>query len=127
VGALSPIVLSGVIQDWLGTSFGISSPEILWGFAALRDVIIMLALLLAFAVTCHIAPIVRQHFALITPGSVVGTITLSLASLGFALYTANFADYRATYGSIGAVIVLMFCLYIAGLLILFGSEINLLA
>ena len=127
MGALSPIVLSGVIQDWLGTSFGISSPEILWGFAALRDVIIMLALLLAFAVTYDIAPNVRQHFAFITPGSVVGTITLSLASLGFARYTANFVDYRATYGSIGTVIMLMFRLYIAGLVILFGSEINLLA
>jgi membrane protein len=126
VGALSMIVLGGVIQDWLGASFGIRSQEVLWGFAALRYVIIVLALLLAFALTYYLAPNVQQDFAFITPGSVVGTITLIVASLGFAVYTANFADYSATYGSIGAVIVLMFWLYIAGLVILFGSEINVL-
>jgi membrane protein len=49
---------------------------------------------------------------------------LILASLGSAIYTSNFADYSATYGSIGAVIILMLWLYIAGLAILLGSEIN---
>jgi membrane protein len=126
VGALSLIVLGGVIQDWLGASFGIRSQEVLWGFAALRYVIIIVALLLAFALTYYLAPNVKQKFTFITAGSVVGTITLIVASLGFAVYTANFADYSATYGSIGAVIVLMFWLYIAGLVILFGSEINVL-
>lgn len=46
------------------------------------------------------------------------------ASLGFAFYAQNFGDYDATYGSIGAVIVLMLWLYIAGLTILLGSEVN---
>ncbi len=125
VGALSLVVLGGVIQDWIGARLGVSD-ELLWLFAALRYAIIVLALLLAFAITYYIAPNVEQAFTFITPGSVVGTVTLILASLGFAVYTANFADYSATYGSIGAVIVLMFWLYIAGLVILFGSEVNVL-
>jgi membrane protein len=49
---------------------------------------------------------------------------LIVASLLFSFYTANFANYNATYGSIGAMIILMLWLYIAGLVILAGSEVN---
>jgi membrane protein len=70
------------------------------------------------------APNVERRFAFITPGSALAASLLIAASLGFSFYTRNFADYNATYGSIGAVIVLMLWLYIAGLVILVGSEIN---
>jgi membrane protein len=66
----------------------------------------------------------RAEVLLHTPGSISGVTVLIVASLVFAAYTSNFADYSRTYGSIGAVIVLMFWLYIAGLVILLGSEIN---
>lgn len=123
LGALSLVVAGGVIQEWIGSRFGFSAGLLLF-FAVLRWVIIVLALLLAFALTYYLAPNVEQKFMFITPGSVIATILLVLASLGFAYYTNNFGDYDATYGSIGAVIVLMLWLYIAGLVILFGSEIN---
>ncbi len=49
---------------------------------------------------------------------------LAAASIGFRIYVTNFAEYSATYGSLGAVITLMLWLYITGLVILLGSEIN---
>jgi membrane protein len=67
---------------------------------------------------------VEQSFRFVTPGSTLGTALLAAASAAFGWYAANFGDYDATYGSIGAVIVLMLWLYIAGLVILLGSEIN---
>lgn len=67
---------------------------------------------------------VDAKFKFITAGSVVGVVVLVVASLAFAWYTRSFGNYSATYGSVGAVIVLMMWLYIAGLAILFGSEIN---
>ncbi len=48
----------------------------------------------------------------VTAGSVFATIMWLLASAGFSLYVANFANYDKFYGSLGAVIVLMFWLYI---------------
>lgn len=125
IGALSLVVLGGTIQGWLGERLGFSS-ALLWVFAAVRWVIIALGLLLAFALIYYLAPNVEQKFVFITPGSVMGAVLLIVASLGFAFYTTNFADYDATYGSIGAVIVLMFWLYLTGLVILLGSEINVL-
>jgi membrane protein len=123
IGAFALIVLGGVIEAWLQSRFGLGD-AILMFFAAFRWVVIFLAMMLAFSMIYRYAPNVEQKFAFITPGSVVGVLLLVLASLAFSLYTANFADYDATYGSIGAVIVLMMWLYITGLVILIGSEIN---
>jgi membrane protein len=123
IGAFSLVVLGGIIQDWIGNRYGFSD-ALLAFFAAFRWVMIVLALLLGFALIYRYAPNVEQRFAFVTPGSVIGVLLLIAASLGFALYTRNFGDYDATYGSIGAVIMLMLWLYITGLVILIGSEIN---
>jgi membrane protein len=123
IGAFSLIVLGGIIEDWLGSRFGFGDVLIMF-FAVFRWIVIVLALLLGFAMIYRFAPNVEQKFSFITPGSVLGVVLLIIVSLGFAIYTSNFADYSATYGSIGAVIILMLWLYIAGLVILVGSEIN---
>jgi membrane protein len=123
IGAFSLIVLGGVIEDWMGTQLGFSD-WLITVFAIFRWLVIVFAMLLGFAMIYRYAPNVEQKFAFITPGSVFGVIMLIVVSLGFAIYTRNFADYSATYGSIGAVIILMLWLYIAGLVILIGSEIN---
>jgi len=123
IGAFSLIVFGGIIQDWIGARFGFSD-ALLAFFAVFRWVVILIALLSGFAMIYRFAPNVRLKFALITPGSLFGVTVLIAASLVFDAYTSHFADYSATYGSIGAVIVLMLWLYIAGLVILVGSEIN---
>ncbi len=47
-----------------------------------------------------------------------------IASVAFSVYVNNFGSYNATYGSIGAVIVLLLYLYISSLTILFGATLN---
>lgn len=123
VGAFTLIVAGGLLQDWLGARMGVSQP-LLMLFAVFRWVMIVAALLLGFALIYYFGPDVEQDFKFVSPGAFLGVVLLIIASIGFAIYTANFADYSATYGSIGAVIVLMLWLYVAGLVILVGSEIN---
>jgi membrane protein len=135
VGSFALIVFGGVLQNWLGgwlamTSWG-ASPEarevLLFAFSAFRWIVIALLLLMAFALTYYFGPDVEQRFRFISPGSVMGVVVLALASLVFRIYVTHFGNYAATYGSLGAVIILMLWLYIAGLVILFGSEVNALA
>ena len=47
-----------------------------------------------------------------------------LLTLGFGLYVANFGNYNATYGSLGAVVILLTWLYLSSYILLFGAELN---
>ena len=79
---------------------------------------------LAIALIFYYAPDAEQDWVWITPGSVLATLLWLLASVAFRFYVTNFADYNATYGSLGGVIVLMLWFYISSLAILIGAEMN---
>jgi membrane protein len=60
----------------------------------------------------------------ITPGSATATVAWLAATFGFGLYVANFGDYNATYGSLGAVVVFLTWLYLTAYIVLLGAELN---
>ena len=60
----------------------------------------------------------------LSPGVVVAVVLWLLVSLGFRLYLHFFNSYSATYGSLGALIILMFWFYLTGAAILLGGEVN---
>jgi membrane protein len=60
----------------------------------------------------------------VSPGAVLATVAWLLASLLFSLYAANFGRYNETYGSLGAVIVVMLWLFLTVLVVLLGAELN---
>ena len=72
----------------------------------------------------YFLPDVKQKFKFITPGSVIGTVVSLLGTWGFSVYAGNFGSYNVTYGSIGAVIVLLTWFYITGFIFLMGAEMN---
>jgi membrane protein len=80
LGAFSLIVLGGIVQDWIGNQFGFTS-ALLAFFIVFRWVIIVLALLLAFAIVYHYAPNVERSFKLVTPGSIFAVVMLILHRL----------------------------------------------
>lgn len=123
VTAFALIVMGGQLQSWLGAQYGLSE-GVLMAFAVLRWIIIIAMILLTFGILYYWGPNVEQKFAFITPGAVFGTLVIALASLAFSFYVSKFADYNATYGSIGAVIILMMWLYVTGNVLLLGAEVN---
>jgi membrane protein len=78
----------------------------------------------AVGLVYYFAPDAEQDWVWITPGAVVGTLLWVIVSLLFKVYVANVADYNATYGAVGGVIVLLLWFYISGLAILVGAELN---
>ena len=59
-----------------------------------------------------------------SPGVIIAVLLWLLVSLGFRLYLDYFNSYSATYGSLGALIILMLWFYLTGAAILLGGEIN---
>lgn len=123
VGSFALVIFGGTLELWIASLIG-ENPAILYGFTAIRWVIIITGLLLGFALTYYYGPDVEQEFRFVSPGSVLGGVLLISTSLGFKYYVDHFGKYDATYGSLGAVIVMMLWLYITGLVILIGSEVN---
>jgi len=60
----------------------------------------------------------------VSVGSLFATTLWLIASAAFSLYVSNFANYDRIYGSLGAVIILLFWLYISFYIVLLGAEIN---
>lgn len=82
-------------------------------------------LTLCFAVIYFWAPGVRTRcWRWLTPGAAVGILSWVLVSLGFRIYLHFFNFYSVTYGSLGAVIILLMWFYISGFMLLLGAEIN---
>ena len=60
----------------------------------------------------------------VSPGSLTAIILWVLVTNGFRVYLMYFDNYDKTYGSLGAVIILMFWLYLTALVILIGGSLN---
>jgi membrane protein len=84
----------------------------------------MLLVLTGIDLVYHLAPAVRQRWYWLTPGSVFAGVAWTAASLGLRIYVGRFANYNATYGSIGGGILLALWLYLSGMALLIGGEIN---
>ena len=68
----------------------------------------------------------RQHakWRWLSWGGILATFVWIIASAGFTFYLANFADYNATYGALGAVAGLMVWTWISVIVLILGAELN---
>jgi membrane protein len=111
--------IGNLIAGWV--DFGIFF-RVAWNLMLIP--VILLLLSLAVATIYFFSPDVEQKWKWISPGSVVAIPSWILVSLGFSYYINNFSSYDKTYGTLGAVIVLLLWLYISGFIILCGAVIN---
>ena len=123
VVALVLLTFGPQLGRWVADLVGLGQVfEVTWNL--MRWPVIVGLLVVAIALLYYFAPDVEQEWTWITPGSACAVLGWLLASLGFAFYVNRFGSYNATYGSIGAVIVLLTWMYVTGLFILIGGEIN---
>jgi membrane protein len=124
ISALVIVLSGGKIADWFAAHFALASVfTMTWKI--LQWPIVLATMLFAFAMIYYFAPDVRdQKWVWITPGAVVGVVLWLLVSFCFRLYLAHFDSYSKTYGSLGAVIVLMLWLFFTGAAVLIGGEVN---
>ena len=118
------LVMGPHLQAWLGSALDARRPvELAWWIG--QWPILIAGLLFAFAVVLYLGPDVEhRRWQLISPGSVVAVVVWLVVSSAFSFYTAHFGTYDKTWGTLGAVIVTLIWLWLAGLSLLFGGELN---
>jgi len=136
VTALLSVLITGLLAAMLGgdvlarlAALRIHHHWLAFLAAALSRLIgwIVAVALLAFifAVIYFFAPDVkRSRWHWLSPGAAIGIVAWLLASLGLRVYLHFFNNYSVTYGSLGAVIILLTWFYISGLMLLLGAEVN---
>ena len=124
ISALALVLYGGKIANVLAASYGFGVVfVVLWKI--LQWPVVLIFLLLGFALIYYWAPDLRdQDWKWVTPGSTVAVALWLLVSMAFRLYLHFFDSYSKTYGSLGAVIVLMLWFYLTGASILIGGEIS---
>jgi membrane protein len=84
----------------------------------------LLLLIIGVGLIYHFAPNKKRKFRLITPGAVFAVSASIIVSILFSVYLRLAPKHNAIYGSLGAVVVLLLWLYLWGLALFIGGEIN---
>jgi membrane protein len=95
------------------------------GWTVLRWVIALSLMNLLFTLLYYLAPNrSRPRWRWTSTGAMFATIVWAVVSLGFSVYTSNFGSFGATYGAFAGVAIFIFWLYLTGLAILVGGELD---
>lgn len=122
--ALVLVLFGGQFADMIAVKLGLGV-AITVAWKIVQWVAVLFFISVAFGLVYYFGPdLHEQHWYWITPGSAVGVLLWVLCSVAFRLYLHFFNTYSKTYGSLGAVIILLLWFYVTGLVFLVGGEIN---
>jgi membrane protein len=85
---------------------------------------VFVAITVALDLLYYLAPDAKLPFKWITPGGFIATVLLFVSDGALSYYISKLGNYGQIYGHLGAVIVFMLWLYVTGLMVLLGLEIN---
>lgn len=87
--------------------------------------VLLAAMFLSYSLVFYFGPnLEKRRWTWISPGATAGLVLWLAVSFGLRVYLHYFNSYNKTYGSLGAVAILMLWLYLSGFALLLGGEIN---
>lgn len=125
-GIVFVVVSLGLIAVLPGLFGKLGLPDFLQGIINYgRWPLLAILIMLGLAVIYRYAPSRDEpQWHWVSWGAFIATIFWIIASLLFSYYVSNFANYNKTYGSIGAIIILLTWFYLTAFIILLGGELN---
>ena len=118
------LVLGPALSSWIGNAID-AETVFKWIWWTAQWPVLIAGLLFAFAGILYLGPnIDHPRWQFVTPGSVFAVAIWLIASGLFAVYVSLFGSYNKTWGTLAAVIIMLTWLWLSGVALLFGAEIN---
>jgi membrane protein len=118
------LVLGPHLSGWIGDAVGLEA-VVKWLWWTAQWPILLLGLLVVFATIFYLGPnIDHPRWTFLTFGTVISVVVWLLASGAFSVYVSQLGSFNKTWGSLAAVIIMLTWLWISGLALLFGAEVN---
>ncbi|GAA0450438.1 YihY/virulence factor BrkB family protein [Alkalibacillus silvisoli] len=116
-------VFGRLIGEFIFSFFGVTE-QFLSIWESMRWAVSAFVMIFVLTILYILAPSRKITLVHAIPGAIIATVGWQVISLGFSFYVENFGQYSATYGSLAGVIVLMIWLFLSGMMIIIGGEIN---
>jgi membrane protein len=122
--AFGLLVLGPHLSGWIGSAVNLET-LVKWLWWTAQWPILILGLLAVFATVLYLGPNVdHPRWSFLTIGTATSVLVWLLASGGFAIFVGQVGSYNKAWGSLAAVIIMLTWLWISGLALLFGAEVN---
>ena len=118
------VIFTGDLAKVVGDQIGLGSAAVTtWNIAKWPVLVLLVSLM--FAILYWASPNARTGgFRWVSPGGIFAVLLWVLASVAFAIYLANFANYNKTYGTLGGVIAFLVWMWITNIAVLLGAELD---
>jgi membrane protein len=117
------LVLGPHLSTWIGNAIGAKTVvKVVWWAAEWP--LLVAGLLVSFAGILYLGPNVKSRWEFLSFGSMLAVVISLAASGAFAFYVSRFGSYNKAWGTLSAVVVMLTWLWLSGVALLLGAEVN---